>query len=303
MCGSTNGTGIFSQVSAGSGQTTAGYFQSDSTGGTGAVGWASALSGTTTGVYGECISPNGTGVLGEYFATTGAPYGVRGKVAASSGRAVYGETTNTTGTSFGVYGTTPSTAGRGVYGEATTTTAGALPYGVRGSCNLITNGYALYAAGDTGASGTKSFRIDHPLDPANKYLLHYSSESPYPQNFYNGNVTTDGKGYAWVQLPDYFDEVNSNFKYVLTVLDDRDSNEFVQAKVSKKIRDNRFQIRTSVPNVEVSWRVDADRNDLYCRFKKPKSEVNKVGEEIGKYQHPMLYNKPESLGMDYHPNR
>jgi hypothetical protein len=37
-----------------------------------------------------------------------------------------------------------------------------------------------------------SFKIDHPLEPANKYLYHSFVESPDMMNVYNGNVTTDG---------------------------------------------------------------------------------------------------------------
>ena len=33
-------------------------------------------------------------------------------------------------------------------------------------------------------SGVKAFRIDHPLDPENKYLLHYCAEGPEPLNVY-----------------------------------------------------------------------------------------------------------------------
>ena len=40
----------------------------------------------------------------------------------------------------------------------------------------------------------KSFRIDHPSDPENRYLVLYFSEAPQPQNFYNGIVTLDEAG-------------------------------------------------------------------------------------------------------------
>ena len=42
----------------------------------------------------------------------------------------------------------------------------------------------------------KPFVIDHPLDPANKYLYHASVESPDVMNIYNGNVVTDANGRA-----------------------------------------------------------------------------------------------------------
>ena len=41
------------------------------------------------------------------------------------------------------------------------------------------------------SKGGGSFKIDHPLDPANKYLYHSFVESPDMKNMYDGNVTTD----------------------------------------------------------------------------------------------------------------
>lgn len=212
---------------------------------------------------------------------------------------MYGLAMATTGMTTGAYGKSNSSSGRGVFGWGSAVGATDTPYGVRGQASTGTNGFAVYADGDMGASGVKPFRIDHPDDPANKYLLHYSTESPFPQNFYNGNAITDGNGYAWVELPEYFGEINTNFKYVLTIVDDDDSDGFVQAKISKKIKGNRFQIRTSAPNVEVSWRVDADRNDLRVRTHRPTDVRDKTGPEKGKYQNPEYYGLPTSMGLDY----
>jgi hypothetical protein len=151
--------------------------------------------------------------------------------------------------------------------------------------------------GNTGASGTKAFRIDDPRDPYNRYLLHYSTESPMPQNFYSGNIKTDATGHATVNLPDYFADINTNYKYQLTVIEDGDTNDFVMAKVSKKIHGNQFQIRTSAPNMEVSWRVEADRNDPFVRRHQPKDVIDKEGPERGTLQHPELYNQPADRNL------
>jgi trimeric autotransporter adhesin len=35
----------------------------------------------------------------------------------------------------------------------------------------------VHISGNLNVSGTKSFRIDHPLDPANKYFFHAALES------------------------------------------------------------------------------------------------------------------------------
>lgn len=88
-----------------------------------------------------------------------------------------------------------------------------------------------------------------------------------------------------------------NFKHQLTVISG--GADFVQARISKKIEANRFQIRTSEPNVEVSWRVDADRNDLYMRNRPAKDVVDKSDIERGTYQHPEFYGFGPERGLSY----
>ncbi|MFY9233298.1 MAG: hypothetical protein WAO58_02450 [Fimbriimonadaceae bacterium] len=297
-----SGVGIFGHATHTTGFVYGGRFEIETSGGgsAGAIGLANATTGQVYGVFGRSNSSTGRGVYGLTVALTGTNNGVYGQSDSTSGRGIFGESTATTGVNFGGRFENDSTSGRGVFGWATNGNGKGATYGVMGQ-SAATAGYGVYAVGDLGASGSKSFRIDHPSDPLGKYLLHYSTESPTPQNFYVGNVVTDSKGYAWVELPDYFQEINTNFKYQLTVVDDADSDSFVMAKVSKEIRGTRFQVRTSAPNIKVSWRVDADRNDLYVRNRKPKDVVEKVGEERGKYQHPELYGEGPERGMDYQP--
>ncbi|HMS56656.1 MAG TPA: hypothetical protein PKA27_14775, partial [Fimbriimonadaceae bacterium] len=135
-------------------------------------------------------SASALGYLSRITATSPVSGGL--SVTSIGGAAVKGTNNGTTGTTYGGFFSSSNptgygiqgqgTTGRGVFGWATSATAGATPYGVRGTCSTATNGFGLYAGGDSGASGTKSFRIDHPHDPENKFLLHYSSESPFPQN-------------------------------------------------------------------------------------------------------------------------
>jgi hypothetical protein len=61
-------------------------------------------------------------------------------------------------------------------------------------------------------------------------------------NVYNGNITTDRHGLATANLPGYFEALNGDFRYQLTVI-----GQFAQAIVAKKISVNRFVIRTSKP--------------------------------------------------------
>lgn len=240
------------------------------------------------------------------FSTTlivgnGYSHGQAIRATSPGGNGVYGESTNDSGVygvgAYGLEGRSFQANGEGVHGWCQDLTS--VCYGVRGGTNSPTNGFGVFSLGNMGASGTKPFRIDHPLDPTNKYLFHYSTESPEPQNFYNGNVTTDSHGEAWVELPAYFEEINRDFRYTLTVVDDTDSEVFVMAKVAKKIRDNRFKIRTNAPNVQVSWRVDALRNDPWVRKYGAETERDKQGIEKGTYQHPELYGQPAEKGLDY----
>ena len=109
----------------------------------------------------------------------------------------------------------------------------------------------------TKASG--SFKIDHPQDPKNKYLSHSFVESPDMMNVYNGNVTTDSRGNATVKLPDYFEALNQDFRYQLTVV-----GQFAQAMVLAKVHGNQFKIKTDKGGVEVSWQVTGIRHDRYA---------------------------------------
>jgi hypothetical protein len=83
--------------------------------------------------------------------------------------------------------------------------------------------YDLVVGGNLNVSGsitagTKDFKIDHPLNPAHKYLYHNSVESSDMMNIYNGNVVLDASGEARIQLPDWFEALNQDFRYQLSCI-------------------------------------------------------------------------------------
>jgi hypothetical protein len=137
-------------------------------------------------------------------------------------------------------------------------------------------------------AGTKDFKIDDPLDPANKYLYHASVESSEMMNIYTGNITTDAAGEAIVKMPTWFESINADFRYQLTVM-----GQFAQAIVSRKLESSQFTIKTNAPNVEVSWQVTAVRHDPYALAHPLVVEQNKPGREVGYYMHPELYGQSE----------
>ncbi|MBK7148408.1 MAG: hypothetical protein IPH78_06185 [Bacteroidetes bacterium] len=169
----------------------------------------------------------------------------------------------------------------GVYGEASAVNAG-FGYGVVGTGN----NFGLYANGDVGASGLKPFQIDHPLDPANKFLKHYSMESPEVLNMYRGSVLLNATGEAEIQLPNYFQAININFTYVLTPVG-APADMYVKTEVDNT---GKFSIAGGKPGLKVSWYVYAERNDAYLQEKpwKKEVEVTKKESEKGKYLQPDL---------------
>ena len=136
------------------------------------------------------------------------------------------------------------------------------------------------------SKGGGSFKIDHPLDPENKYLSHSFVESPDMMNVYNGNVKTDKRGIAVVTLPDYFEALNRDFRYQLTVV-----GQFAQAIVWRKIQNNHFVIKTDKPRVEVSWQVTGIRHDAYAETHRILVEEDKPAAERGSYLHPEVFKQ------------
>ncbi len=244
------------------------------------------VSESGTGAYGT--SGTGPGVLGQ----SGSSDGVRGL--SQSGDGVRGESHGDARS--GVYGVSDHTGGYGMFARNTALSShgffggmyagiafvGALGQsdapngvGVMGIANGST-GIGVYGKGvgnagifdgnvtingnlevsGTVSKGGGSFRIDHPLDPEHRYLYHSFVESPDMMNIYNGNVRTDADGYAVVELPDWFEALNRDFRYQLTVI-----GEFAQAIVAEEIQNGRFVIRTDAGNVRVSWQVTGIRHD------------------------------------------
>ncbi|MEO0874651.1 MAG: hypothetical protein AAFY48_08620, partial [Bacteroidota bacterium] len=151
---------------------------------------------------------------------------------------------------------------------------------------------------DQFSAGGKNFKIDHPLAPTEMYLYHSTVESPERKNIYDGVVTTNAEGYATVELPDYFEALNTDFRYQLTVI-----GSFAQAIVKEKVQGNRFVIQTAEGGVEVSWQVTGVRKDAFSEHYPLEVEVPKTGEERGTYLHPEAFGADTKSSVVQPPQR
>src|ERR687884_809428 len=172
------------------------------------------------------------------------------------------------GVGYGVVGIGDNLGG--LYGQSS---SGNAVYGVSSS------GYAAILNGKVKITGNLekaggSFKIDHPLDPANKYLCHSFVESSDMKNVYDGVVVLDNKGKAEIELPDWFGILNKDFRYQLTAIGAPGPNLYIAEEISdmatttntkysssksssnnKNKNSSRFKIAGGTSGMKVSWKV------------------------------------------------
>src|SRR5215213_1909514 len=207
-------------------------------------------------------------------------------------------------------------------------------FGVVGFSNSYTgvyghsaSGYAAWLDGKVNIRGTLfkpggSFKIDHPLDPANKYLCHSFVESPDMKNVYDGVVVLDDKGEAEIELPDWFGALNKDFRNQLTAIGAPGPNLYIAEEISEattttntkysssksssnknknknKNNNNSFRIAGGASGMEVSWQVTGIRKDPWANANRIEVEEEKPDKERGYYLHPDLYRQPEERGISH----
>jgi hypothetical protein len=217
------------------------------------------------------------------------------------GGAIHAETT----TGVALQGFSLTAAGLQTFGNVGVDSVGYGAYSdaILGYADNNSTAYAGYFNGNVHVNGNLSksggsFKIDHPLDPANKYLSHSFVESPDMKNMYDGTVITDATGFARVTMPEYFEALNRDFRYQLTVI-----SQFAQAIIGSKIAGNEFTIRTDKPGVEVSWQVTGIRQDAWANSHRILVEEEKPEKERNSYLHPELFNQPPEKSLEWvrHP--
>jgi len=291
--GSVKGTtisGVFGEVDSDAGPDTQGVWGRGPTGVRGRGDPGRGVWGTSSdapGVFGE--SANGDGVSGTSDGTNKS--GVYGGATQSNGYGVYGRNTSTGnngylgGPSAGLWGRGNGTS-HGVYGEAAGTgNAGQFDGNVQITGDLLVNG--------TVSKGGGTFRIDHPLDPANRTLSHSFVESPEMKNVYDGVVMLGENGEAWVELPSYFEALGRDFRYQLTCV-----GGYAPVYIAEEIAGNRFKIAGGATGLKVSWQVTGVRKDAWAEAHRIVVEADKKPEQRGRYIHPEAFGLPPDHGME-----
>ena len=238
------------------------------------------------GVLGYSVPTEWYGIGGEF---QGGFIGVFGKIRSDSSnsyRGVYGQVSGSGGgVRYGVFGRASGLSGTS--------------YGVYGTASGPGTNYGVYSVGNCHIQGTLTktagaFRIDHPLDPENKYLQHSFVESDEMKNVYDGVVVLDANGSATVTLPDWFDALNKNFRYQLTCI-----GGYAPVYIESEVSNNSFTIAGGTSGMKISWQLTGVRKDAYALANPILLEVPKDAEDIGLYSHPEVYGKPKELGIDY----
>lgn len=217
-------------------------------------------------------------------------------------------------TNSGVFG--ESTSGVGVLGESSSSDGvlgfgfGKTGSGVAGISNSVgvfglggISGEFLGNVDVTGTltKGTLAFKIDHPLDPANKYLFHSGVESPEMKNIYDGVVVLDANGEAIVDLPAWFEALNNEFRYQLTPIGAPGPNLYIAEEISNQ----RFRIAGGSPGMKVCWQVTGIRQDAFARANRLPVEQDKPPNERDYYVHPEAHGQPleKSIVGARHPEK
>jgi trimeric autotransporter adhesin len=279
---------------------------------TGVVG----ISACCGGVYGQASTSLGTGVGGVNLDTGGtgvwadAPTGY-GVYATSGEPAGYFAGTVEDGEGFGPGDGMEATGGNsenfyggngGVFGggDGNSSYGGGDAVEAVGGYPETSDTYAGFFVGNVLISGTltngaSNLKIDHPLDPANKYLYHSFVESPDMMDVYNGNAVLDGDGKATIQMPDWFETLNRDFRYQLTAIGAPGPNLYIAEEISS----NHFQIAGGTPGGKVSWQVTGVRQDAWANAHRIPVEQDKPARERGFYLHPELYGAPREKGIEW----
>lgn len=269
-----------------------------SAGASGVAGVNNSGVASSVGVYGTTSSTQGFGVEGvvggnSAIGASSCCTGVRGDTGTPGNAGVVGTADN----GLGVVAANSDLDSPALLAENTSTSGSALAFQtlgtvVGGGCKIDVSGN-LSCTGTITSNGAKPFKIDHPADPAGKYLVHVAVESSEMINIYTGNIVLDASGTATVQLPSWFQIENADFRYALTAIGPPAPN----LRIAEEVTNNQFKIAGGQPGQKVSWQITGLRQDAWAKANPLQAEVEKPESERDLYVHPELFGQPKEKSV------
>jgi hypothetical protein len=316
--GPAGGEGVFGQTANASsgvyGKNTAGGagVTGESTTGDGVSGKSTAgfgVSGTSSqshGVHGLSFGAGASGVSGANFSQASRDAnGVTGFSVEGTG--VAGQSTNIK--ALGIFGSNLGGGFAAAFDSYIAVNTGVYADSVYAFLSVATKTLQVDMITPTKPTGTvgfpapvfmaelfcplKFFRIDHPADPAGKYLSHACVESSEMKTVYDGIAVLDEDGQAVVRLPQWFDALNGDVRYQLTPL----GAAAPELHIAEKISGNQFRIGGGPAGLEVSWQVTGVRKDKVARASPLVVEQDKPANGRGRYLHPELYGESQDRSL------
>jgi len=289
--------------------------EGDSTSNIGVSGISTGTGSTLYGVWGSSASTTAGSAGGFFVDWSGAPAGLSNYLSNLSFFPI-----GTVGVIGATSGTSSNSGGIGVLGITDSGFAGVAGVRLDTAGELISGGYLGWDNATAGlflgnvnivssngglghlnvvghlSKGTGTFKIDDPIDPANKYLYHSFVESPDMMNIYNGIVELDALGEAIVTLPAYFEALNKDFRYQLTSIGRSQPNLYV----ADEIQNLQFRIAGGKPHAKASWQVTGVRQDPLANANRVIPEVEKEPQAKGYYLHWAAYKQPAEKSLTDH---
>ncbi len=181
--------------------------------------------------------------------------------------------------------------------NGTAINANALNIGIFGTANNIgglfagSNRAGVFV-GDVEINGeliltSSLISVDNPLDPENESLNHASISSSEMINVYSGNVILDENGEALVELAEWVEAFNKDFRYQLTCI-----GGYSSVYIAEEFSGNSFRIAGGNSNTKISWQLTGVRKDPWAQTHPLVVKQEKLTTKKGYYQHPDLYDQP-----------
>jgi hypothetical protein len=137
---------------------------------------------------------------------------------------------------------------------------------------IIPRGQGYFLRETNGNLTTKAFIIDHPDKPQTHYLVHVCLEGPEAGVYYRGKGTITNNDSVSISLPDYVENLATNFTIQITPIVSKDR--IPKIYETSEVENNSFQVYG--PNGSFYWHVYGERSAIIVEPRK--EDINVYGD-------------------------